>query len=104
MDKITLIIGLASLGYILIGLFVSKNKAANKSVENKEYEIKNKKFVKDTARANIVTGVLGLIVAAVNFFAKPNHIMIIIIFIVIVSGSSLVQMGIGKSYTNSLQK
>lgn len=98
MKLTSLIMGLSSIGFILIGIFVMKSKSIANSVGAKEEKDNANEFVRKNANLNITVGILGVIIAIVDLLTSSMSKILIIIFVLMISLSSLIQYSLSKKF------
>ncbi|MGL5354347.1 MAG: hypothetical protein ACRDA5_13670 [Clostridium sp.] len=98
MSQTTTIIIFASLGFILMGTVMLKNQKLEKILDSSNLYSDTRKYIKFNGQFNIVLGVIGAILAFVNYILPTDSNYVVIIFISIILIATVVQKIIGKKY------
>ena len=96
----TIVIILGSIGFILMGLLSLKSKKTKKLLSNSGVYSDIDKFMKANGIFNMSIGALGVILGIADYILPNQSKYIVILFIVIVSISSLIQSKSLKRYRN----
>ncbi|GAB6168532.1 hypothetical protein JCM1393_09920 [Clostridium carnis] len=96
----TIVMIVASIGFILMGLAILKSKKIKKTLENSSAYSDLEKFIAFNGNFNVVVGLIGLVLGILDFFLEDKSKYIVIIFIIIMVASSIIQNKKGKSYRN----
>ena len=100
MKATTVIIALASIGFMLMGLFILKSKVIAKSMIKEDNDINAKLFIKKNAYINIFLGIFGIILSVIDFILAQNNLIIVIVFISTIFISATVQSYLAKKNRN----
>lgn len=100
MGKVTIIIMLASIGFILMGIFILYNKTIKSIMVTNENYNKSNKFIKQNAYMNILAGLIGVIIAFITIIKGEWTKILILLFIIMIAILSLLQYILGKKYRN----
>lgn len=95
----TIIILLASIGFILMGIITSNNKAKN-LLQNTGVFTDVDKFIKVNLIFNLLIGIIGICLGIVDYMLIEKSRYIQISFIIVIAVLSLIQRSIGKNYRN----
>lgn len=98
MNGATIIIIFASVGFIVMGLAMLKSeKLENILILSNMYK-DTKKYIKFNGKFNVGIGVIGLMVALINYFIGQESSYIVIVFIAIMLFATIIQKILGKKY------
>lgn len=100
MNKVTIIMILASLGFILIGMFILRSKSINSIMLADEKSNKNSEFIKQNAYMNVLAGIIGIIIASISIFKSEWIKISILMFIIMIFILYILQYILGKKYRN----
>lgn len=94
----SIIMLLASIGFILMGIIILKSKKLRGFLIN-SYAYKDPdKFISMNGRSNIGIGIVGLILSGLDYLFTDKSKYIVIIFILVISVLSFIQGQMGKKY------
>lgn len=98
MSETTIIIVFASLGFILMGTVMLKNEKLENILTTSNMYKDTKKYMQFNGKFNIVLGVIGAILAFINYIMPTASNYVVIIFIVIILIATIAQKILGKKY------
>ncbi len=98
MSGSTLIILLASLWFIIFGLLILYNKKVRNIMETGSRVTNKEAYVKFNGKFNLILGVIGLLLGALDYFIKGYTLVFVIIFIIMMFGASVLQSLSAKKY------
>ncbi|MGL5380369.1 hypothetical protein [Clostridium sp.] len=100
MRATTIIMAIASIGFIIIALGVLKSKKLRNVLEQSNVYSDSSKMLKFNGIFNLSIGIIGLILSVLDYFFYEKSKIIVIIFIVVTILGSLIQSIMGKKYRN----
>lgn len=100
MRATTIIMTVASIGFIIIALSVLKSKKLRNVLEQSNVYSDSNKMLKFNGFFNLSIGIIGLILSTLDYFFYEKSKIIVIIFIVVTILGSLIQSIMGKKYRN----
>lgn len=98
MSGTTIIIILASIGFILMGLLMLKNKKLKEILISSNMYKDTDKYIKFNGMFNIYIGILGLILGGIDYILVEKSNYIVIIFIVCMLISTIAQKIVVRKY------
>lgn len=96
MDKVTIIMMLASIGFIIMGSFILFSKSLRANMDT----VSSYKLIRQNATMNILVGIIGVVIATIGIFMNQWIKVLIIIFIIMIAILSISQYILGKKYRN----
>lgn len=98
MSGSTLIILLASLWFIIFGFLILYSKKVREILETGSRVTNKEAYVKFNGMFNIILGITGLVLGALDYFIKGYTLVFVVIFIVMMFSASLLQAFSAKKY------
>lgn len=94
----TIVMIMASIGFILIGLVILGSKKIESLMSDVKIYTDTKKFISFNGMFNIGIGVVGLLLGILDYFYAELSKYIVIVFIIIMVTASLLQNKLSKKY------
>lgn len=98
MRKTTLILEVASILYMIFGIVLAFGKGLGKKLEKRSNFKDSEGYVKFIGRFNIILGIIGIILGMLDFIFPNLTNIWIITFLIVMTGSSLIQNKLVKKY------
>ncbi|ATD54045.1 hypothetical protein [Clostridium chauvoei] len=94
----TIVMIVASIGFILIGLVILSSKKIRKLMSEVQIYTDTNKFISFNGKFNIIVGLAGLLLGGLDYMFEEQSKYIVVIFIIVMVTASLLQNKLGKKY------
>lgn len=98
MSGTTIIMGVASIGFVIMGLVMLKNKKLKEILISSNMYKDTEKYINFNGKFNISVGIVGLVLMILDYLLEDKSNYIVIIFILIMLIATIAQKIVGKKY------